>query len=395
VTGRPSDTSTDTSTDVDVPSLLAQLTAEGGWLVLPSFAEPHAHLDKAFLAERIENPTGDLMGAINAMIAKAHTMTHDDIVERAERAARLMLANGCTAIRTHADMTVENGLTSVHALIEVREKLRDLIDIQVSVLCGWPTTGPAGADQRAMLRDAIAAGIDVVGGCPHLEDDPIEANTIFLEIAAEAGLPVDLHTDETLDPAKLALDDLSKRVIEMEFPHSVTASHCCSLGVQPEDVQRRIAEQVADAGIHVVALPHTNLFLQGRDHQHAMPRGLTAVKALRDAGVNVAAGADNLQDPFNPVGRGDPLETAALMVMSAHLLPDDALHSVSGAVRAVLGLAPADPAAGELVALRAATVREAIAFGPADRIVLRHGRLVSGELPGGSARRPGPSDRES
>jgi cytosine/creatinine deaminase len=213
--------------------------------------------------------------------------------------------------------------------------------------------------------------------------------------SSAAALPVDLHTDETLDPAKLALDDLSKRVIEMEFPHSVTASHCCSLGVQPEDVQRRIAEQVADAGIHVVALPHTNLFLQGRDHQHAMPRGLTAVKALRDAGVNVAAGADNLQDPFNPVGRGDPLETAALMVMSAHLLPDDALHSVSGAVRAVLGLAPADPAAGELVALRAATVREAIAFGPADRIVLRHGRLVSGELPGGSARRPGPSDRES
>jgi cytosine/creatinine deaminase len=382
-------------TEIDLPALLADLAADGGWLVMPSFAEPHAHLDKAFLAERIENPTGDLMGAIHAMIAKGGTITHDDIVERAERAARLMLSNGCTAIRTHADMTTENGLLSVNALIEVRERLRGLVDIEVCVLCGWPSTGAAGAEQRAMLRDAISAGVDVVGGCPHLEDDPIEANTIFLDIAGEAGLPVDLHTDETLDPDKLALDDLSKRVIEMEFPNPVTASHCCSLGVQPESVQRRIAEQVADAGIHVVALPHTNLFLQGRDHQAAMPRGLTAVKALRDAGVNVAAGADNLQDPFNPVGRGDPLETAALMVMSAHLLPDEALHSISGAPRSILGLGPASPAAGDFVALRAATVREAIAFGPTDRIVLRHGRLVSGELPGGSAHHAGSPGRQS
>ena len=99
--------------------------------------------------------------------------------------------------------------------------------------------------------------------------------------------------------------------------------------------------------------------------------------------MNVAAGADNLQDPFNPVGRGDPLETASLMIMAAHLLPDEALHSISGAPRLAMGMAPADPASGDLVAVRAATVREAIAFGPADRIVLRHGRLVSGELPGG------------
>ena len=365
------------------------------WIALPAFAEPHAHLDKAFLAEVVDNPSGDLLGAIRAMEANRHLVTLADTIERAERAARLLLANGTTAIRTHADMTMENGLKSVEALITVRDRLRGEVDIQVAVLCGWPSTGVRGADHRALLREAIAMGVDLVGGCPHLEDDAHEANDNFLTIAAEAGLPVDLHTDETLDPAKLALDDLSKRVTEMEFPHTVTASHCCSLGVQPEDVQRRIAEQVADAGIHVVALPHTNLFLQGRDHQQAMPRGLTAVKALRDAGVNVAAGADNLQDPFNPVGRGDPLETAGLMVMSAHLLPDDALHSVSGAVRAVLGLAPAVPAAGDLVALRAATVREAIAFGPADRIVLRHGRLVSGELPGGSTRLPGSSDRES
>lgn len=367
--------------DVDVAAVLRHLTPERGWLVLPAFAEPHAHLDKAFLSERVDNPTGDLMGAIDAMRLAAPRITKDDIVERATRAALLMLANGATAIRTHADLAVDEGLRNVEALLEVRDALAHLVDIEVVVLCGWPCTGADADVQLGRLRASMEMGADVVGGCPHLEDDGIEATDSFLAIAAEYGAPVDLHTDETLDPRKLFLDHLSKRVVELEFPHSVTASHCCSLAMQPEDVQRRIAEQCADAGIHVIALPHTNLFLQGRDHQHAMPRGLTAVKALRDAGVNVAAGADNLQDPFNPVGRGDPLETASLMIMTAHLLPDDALASISSAPRRLMGRAPADPATGDLVAVRSATVREAIAFGPSDRVVLRRGRLVAGELP--------------
>ena len=377
-------TSTSAVTRVDAAALLEQLTPDAGWLVLPAFAEPHAHLDKAFLAERIENPTGDLMGAIVALRDHSHLITFDDIVERGERAARLLLANGCTAIRTHADLTGESGLTHVEALIEVRERLRGLVDIQVVILCGWPSSGEGCKPQLALLREAVNAGADVVGGCPHLEDDATGATENFLAIAGEAGLPVDLHTDETLDPGKLFLEHLARRVIELEFPYGVTASHCCSLGVQPEAVQRRVAEQVAEAGIHVVALPHTNLFLQGRDHQSAMPRGLTAVKALREAGVNVCAGADNLQDPFNPVGRGDPLETAALMIMAAHLLPAEALHSVSTASRLAMGMTPTFPLSGDFVAVRAATVREAIAFGPPDRIVVRNGYLVSGELPGGS-----------
>jgi cytosine deaminase len=337
------------------------------WIALPAFAEPHAHLDKAFLAEVVDNPSGDLLGAIRAMEANRHLVTLADTIERAERAARLLLANGTTAIRTHADMTMENGLKSVEALITVRERLRGEVDIQVAVLCGWPSTGVRGADHRALLREAIAMGVDLVGGCPHLEDDAHEANDNFLTIAAEAGLPVDLHTDETLDPTMLALDDLACRVVATGFPHRVTASHCCSLGMQPVDVQRAVAERVAEAGIGVVVLPHTNLYLQGRDHQAAMPRGLTAVKALREAGVVVAAGADNLQDPFNPVGRGDPLETASLMMMAAHLLPGEALASVSTDARAVMGLARTD----DQVHVRAATVREAIAFGPPGRTVQR------------------------
>jgi cytosine deaminase len=341
--------------------------AEEGYLILPAFAEPHAHLDKAFLAERVPNPTGDLMGAILAMEAARSTITVADTMERAERAARLMLSNGTTAIRTHADATPGAGLTSVEALINVREKLRGEIDIQVCALTGWPSTGPEGADARALLREAIAMGIDVVGGVPHLEKDPHAANDLFLTIAAEAGLPVDLHTDECLNAEILALEDLARRVIDIGFEHPVTASHCVSLGMQSDARQQEVAELVAAAGISVVTLPQTNLFLQGRGNQSCMPRALTAVKALRAAGVNVAAGADNLQDPFNPVGRGDALETASLMVMAAHLLPDAALTCVTSAPRLAMGL----PVDGDRVAVPAASVREAIAMGPPGRILLR------------------------
>jgi cytosine deaminase len=335
------------------------------YIVLSAFAEPHAHLDKAFLAERVVNRTGDLVGAILAMEEARGSITLADTIERAERAARLLMANGCTAIRTHADLLVAGSLTSVEALIDVRDRLRGQVQIQVAALCAWPSIGSEGADQRVLLREAIAMGIDVVGGCPHLETDAAAANDNFLSIAAEAGLPVDLHTDETLNPAMLGLEDLAERVIATGFPHGVTASHCVSLGMQSEARQQEIAEKVAAAGISVIVLPHTNLFLQGRDHQSAMPRGLTAVRALRGAGVNVAAGADNLQDPFNPMGRGDPLETAALMVMGAHVLPDDALHMISAAARQAIGLGEST----DRVRIAATTVREAIAFAPEDRQV--------------------------
>ena len=351
----------------------------GGDMLLPAFAEPHAHLDKAFLAERISNESGDLLGAISAMGAARHLLNVPDIVERAERAARLLAANGCTTIRTHADTVPDHGLRSIEALVEVRRRIADVADLEIVALTGWPVTGVAGADSRALLREAMAIGADLVGGCPHLDDDPAGANEVLLDIAAQSGVSVDLHTDETLDASVLSLEDLAERVIRGGFPHRVTASHCVSLGVQDEPTQRRVAELVARAGISVVALPQTNLFLQGRDHPRAMPRGVTAVRALMGAGVTVCAGADNLQDPFNPLGRGDPLETAGLMIATAHLLPDQALDAVTSQVYAALGREMPELEVGRpanLVALPCVTVREAIAFGPSHRRVWHRGRRV-------------------
>ena len=351
-----------------------------GYVLLPAPAEPHAHLDKALTADRVVNATGDLLGAITAWQAAWPTLTKEDIADRARRAALAGIANGYTAIRSHGDLSSVIGLRSMEALVGVRDELRDLVDIQVVALIALPTAGPEGANHRALLRDALTMGVDVSGGCPHLDSDRLGCLEACLEIAAAAGRPIDLHTDETLDPEVLGLRDFAELVASTGFPYGATASHCVSLGMQDEDVQKAVAAEVAEAGVSVVTLPQTNLFLQGHQHATAMPRGLTALRPLLDAGVTLAGGADNVQDPFNTMGRSDPLETAALLVMAGHLLPHEAYAAVSSGARAAMGLEPVSLRPGspaELLAVKATTLREAIASAPADRLVFHRGRLVA------------------
>jgi cytosine deaminase len=349
-----------------------------GRLLVPAPAEPHAHLDKALTIEQVPNPSGDLMGAIDAWMAHRPGITHDDYVARATAAAQLLSANGCTAIRTHVDLGSDIGTAGLEALLEVKEKLAGRVELQtVGLIHGL--TGRTGPPQRAVLRQAIELGLDVVGGVPHLEANPTLAIDLLLDHAGRAGLPVDLHADDNLDPTSKDLATLADRVLKTGFEPVVTASHCCALGMAEPGHQQDVAAKAADAGVNVVTLPVTNLYLQARDHASAAPRGLTAVAPLVGAGVNVAAGADNLRDPFNPVGRADPLETASLVVVAAHRSPVEAYEMVSNRARVAMGLEPVVIEAGapaELMALPATSVGDAVAAAPADRQVIHRGRLL-------------------
>lgn len=372
----------------------SQATAQGGdgsdvvdlkgWLTLPAMAEPHAHLDKALTAEDVPNPTGDLMGAIDAWIAAAQrgALTYEGTVERAAAAMELLLIHGVTAVRTHVNVLDSNGTTSLRAINEAAARFDGLLDVQTVALTSSPITGndPLAVANRQALYAAVEEGVNFVGGCPHLDPDGPEVIRHAIATAADAGIGIDLHVDEMLDPSVLTLRDFAQQVIDTGFDGLVAASHCVTLGMQPEAVQREVAALVAEANIAVFPLPQTNLFLQGRDHPTAMPRGLTAVNALLEAGALVAAGADNVQDPFNLVGRSDPLETAALMVMAGHRLPDDAYDMVSNHPRAAMGLPtvtfkPGDPA--DFVAIDAPSIRGAIADAPMSRRVFRRGKLVA------------------
>lgn len=348
-------------------------------ILLPSFVEPHAHLDKAFLADRVSNEKGDLMGAIDGLSRIRDSLTHQDTVERATAAVRLLSRNGVTLVRSHADTTMDNGLRSIAALCEVRDNCRDFIDVQVCALLEWPLTGSAGASRRALARDALDAGADVIGGCPHLDDNPYGAVEFLLGLAIERGVPLDLHADENLRPDSRDLEILADLLISERVTHPATASHCVSLSTMEVNDVHRIAEKVAESSISVISLPHTNLYLQGRESHTTKPRGIAPVGYLLGQGVTVAAGGDNLQDPFNPMGRGDPLETASLMVMAGHVSPGAAFEMVSAGARATLGATPVDVAVGcraDFVSLPSTTLRESIAMAPHDRIVIRFGKVI-------------------
>lgn len=352
----------------------------GGMLLLEGLAEPHAHLDKALSADVVVNATGDLIGAIEAWHEHRGGISSENTMARALRATEIAAEHGVTAIRSHIDVGVDIGARGVEAVGEVRRLCRRLVDLQLVALVGVPLTGPEGAGNRRALAAALAAGADLVGGAPALDPRPAEYVNVCLNAAAEAGLPVDLHIDETLDPDARAIVDLARGVLDRGFPHAVTASHCVSLGMMPETDQREIAALVAEAGVGVVTLPQTNLFLQSRGLRTAPPRGLTALAALAEAGVRVAGGGDNLQDPFNLMGRGDPFETASLLVTAGHLLPDDVLRRVSASARDVMGLPAAGARPGavaDFVAVAAGSVRQAIAAGPGTRLTFKAGRLVA------------------
>lgn len=349
-----------------------------GFLVLPAPAEPHAHYDTALTAGRAPNPGGTLVGAVEAWRNVAAGETHDGYVQRATEAALLALTHGATSIRTHVGIYPEVGLQAVEALLTVRERVRPWVDVQLVALTVELTT-PAGRQVEELLREAIRMGVDVVGGCPHLDPDPRACIDASLDLAVRDGRLVDLHMDEQLDPRVNNLPYLADRVRERGLQGRVTASHCVSLGTLPAGEARAIADDLADAGVAVVCNPQTNLYLQARGVHTAAARGLTAVRPLLDAGAVLAGGGDNVQDPFNPLGRGDPLETASLLVTAGHLTTAEAYDAVSAGARAALGLPPVrlevgDPA--ELLALRAGSLDHGLAD-PTDRVVIHQGRVVS------------------
>lgn len=351
----------------------------GNRLVIPALGEPHAHLDKAMLADRFPNPNGDLIGAIEVMRAGWATIDEEDVYARAVDAVRRLVASGTTLIRTHSDSHLYAGLKSVRSLLAVRTAVEPICDLEVVALA-YPLTGPDGAEGRRILDEAIELGVDLIGGAPHLEEDPSAATEHILKLAVETRLHVDLHVDEVLDPEYDTLTSLAEEVIRHGLEGTITASHCVSHGLKSFDQQSEIASAVAAAGINVIALPRTNLYLHARDQFQAPPRGTVGVEAMTRAGVAVGAGADNCQDPFNAIGRCDPLDTASLMVSVCHRTPDAAFESVSSAVRLIanrpaITFEPGSPA--DFVAIEADSIRTAIADQSPDRIVVHRGRVVA------------------
>ncbi|MEV4946191.1 amidohydrolase family protein [Streptomyces sp. NPDC053755] len=332
------------------------LTASGarvdlaGYLLLPAPAEPHAHADTALSA--------DTPGPVS--------YAPEEVQRRATEAALLQLGHGATALRAHVRIGDVQGLGPLGAVLQARRSLRGLADL-TAVAVPRLLTGVAGADGLAMLRDALKMGAGVVGGCPDLDPDPAGYVEAVLELAAEHGCPVDLHTDGD-DPARLA------RLAAMAggLRPGVTIGPCAGLARLSSDTARRAADQLAAAGVTVVCLPQGGCGA-------TETRGAAPVRLLRAAGVRLAAGGGALRDVSNPVGRGDPLEAAYLLASLGGLPAPDAYGAVSAAARAAMGLPEVRVEAGfpaELLAVRGERLTGVLSLAYS-RIVVHRGRVVA------------------
>jgi cytosine deaminase len=408
-----------------------------GYLLLPAPVEPHAHYDTALTAQppgrpdlaRRENAaerdgngigTGDGQGSGDGngngpdrhhrrhgdSHSKSHAKRHGeghgngrdrgggeaadaaavtdpvtdpdrdpvtaDVQRRTTEAALLQLSQGATALRTHVHIGDVAGLRSLEAVLQARRSLRGLVELS-AVAVPRLLTGAAGAEGLSMLRDAVKMGAAAVGGCPDLDPDPGGYVEAVLEVAAEQGCPVDLHTDGS-DPARLAR--LAAAVGGLR--PGVTIGPCGGLARLPHQVAQRAADQLAAAGVTVVCLPQGNCGVLERPTP-AAPSRTAPVRVLTAAGVNVAAGSGALRDAANQVGRGDPLEAAYLLASHGEAQPDSAYEAVSTRARTAMGLPEVRVEAGfpaELLAVRGNELAGALSLSYS-RIVVHRGRVVA------------------
>lgn len=283
-----------------------------GLVVLPGLIDAHTHLDKTFSSTL--NKSGTLIEAIEQWQKESVRISYEAYLAKAIQALQIAVVKGTTALRTHIDVNCQGGLRAVEAMLEVRQRFAQALDIQIVAL-----GNPGLNDQESQLMcDALALGADCVGGAPSLMPDPKKAIDAALDLAEKHQKPVDLHIDETDDPNILDLEYLAERTIARGMQGWVTASHCCSLAFADLDTSDRVMEKVKAAKLNIITLPSCNLVLIGRGI-NPKPRGLTRVKELWGRGVNICAASDNVRDPFNSLGNYDLMQIANLTAHAAHM----------------------------------------------------------------------------
>lgn len=288
-----------------------------GRLVHRPFIDGHLHLDKAYQSDSAPNRSGTLSEAIALGRAYKEQLDGPSVYQRVIRGAREALQHGTTRIRTHVDVDPVAGLVGVVAALEAKVALRGLVDLQV---VAFPQEGITNQPRvRELLSEALRLGCSAIGGIPARDPQPEEHVRQVFELAAAYDVPVDMHVDESDDPADLTLPLIARETQLRGMQGRVTAGHCCSLSAQPPEVRAEIIAAVREAGVHVLTLPSTNLYLQGRNDQVNVRRGLAPVRELLQAGVNVAYGSDNIRDPFNPFGNADMLEGGLILAHAAHM----------------------------------------------------------------------------
>ncbi|MES2994125.1 MAG: amidohydrolase family protein [Pseudomonadota bacterium] len=378
------------------PALVAPADARvidaGGWLLAPPFVDPHFHMDAtlSYGLPRV-NASGTLLEGIALWGELKPELTQQALVERALQYCDWAVAKGLLAIRTHVDVC-DDRLLAVEALLQVKGAVAPYLDLQ---LVAFPQDGVLRSPTAlANLKRALDLGVDVVGGIPHFERtmaDGAESVRILCELAAERGLRVDMHCDESDDPLSRHVETLAFHTHRLGLHGRVTGSHLTSMHSMDNYYVSKLLPLMREAQLHAIANPLINITLQGRHDTYPKRRGMTRVPELMAAGVNVAFGHDCVMDPWYSLGSGDMLEVAHMGLHVAQMTSQAGMRACFDAVTVnaarVMGLADYGVEVGchaDFVLLQARDPVEAIRLRAQRLLVVRRGRVVA-ESPAASA----------
>lgn len=302
------------------------LDVEGG-LVIPPFIDAHTHIDTALTAGKPRwNASGTLFEAIELWEEIRHTMTHEDVRERARKVLKWQIANGVQYIRTHVDSS-DPKLTALQAMLEIKEEFSPYVDLQI---VAFPQSGLYTHKKGVeTLETALKVGADAVGAIPHYEhtrEDSVASVKKAFELAEKYDRLVDIHCDETDDDQSRALEVVAAEAYRREMGIRVTASHTAALGSYHDAYAYKLFGLLRKADINFIANPLINIHLQGRYDSYPKRRGLTRVKELMDAGLNVCFGNDDILDPAYSLGTGNLLQVLHMGVHVCHLTGYDQLQ---------------------------------------------------------------------
>ncbi|MGE7225739.1 amidohydrolase family protein [Paenibacillus glucanolyticus] len=355
-----------------------------GRILLPGFIDAHMHLDKAFSLPRVPNQSGTLLEALRNFGVAYGEIGKEDIKMRMRKAALRALSYGTTSLRTHLDFNVRKDrdvcFRTIYAALEIKEELKDWIDIQLFPLTMHESLGPK---ELEMVEEALILGVTGIGAIPHLSLTPEQDVDRIFELAIKYDCPVDFHTDEDDDPSVQTVALIADKTEQYGYQGKVVVGHLCSLAGMDHDIAASMIAKMKNAGLKAVTLPAANMYLQGRGDRGIVRRGITRVREIQEAGVPLATASDNIHDPFHPFGRGDMIQIGLLTGYAAHLgSPADQLQilrmmteipaSVIGLDR--YGLSRGNQA--DFVVLDACSVEEIFTFLPENRATFKRGRLI-------------------
>ena len=378
-----------TAIEKNISAEAGQVIEASGHLVSPPFVDPHFHMDATLsLGTPRMNVSGTLLEGISLWGELKPIQSVEQIFERAMRYCDLAVSMGLGAIRSHVDVC-DDTLKGVEALLEVQKQVSSYLDLQ---LVAFPQDGVF-RDPTALnnLNRALDMGVSVVGGIPHFErtmEDGANSVRALCEIAAQRGLMVDMHCDESDDPHSRHIETLAFETQRLGLQGQVAGSHLTSMHSMDNYYVSKLIPLIAEAGVHAIPNPLINIMLQGRHDSYPKRRGQTRVRELRDAGITLGFGSDCVMDPWYSLGKADMLDVAFMGLHVGQLSSRADMRWCFDAVTKnsaeIMGLEKYGVEVGnyaDMVVLQAKDPIEAIRLRPTRLAVIRRGKLIAQTTP--------------